>query len=270
MRSCLKLSHTGPMPNVQAPPTIIIMSHDSLAPGMLASLRLLFDREYCVEHGEWDPDQPYGYAPHDLHVIAFSSGEVVGHVGWARRTITVNEKRMMIAGVGGVLVSPEGRGQALGSRLMDAAADAMRTAGDIEFGYLGCDESVVPFYTSCGWQRIRAQERCVGRDGVEADTAPGPPLLILPVAACQGEGQAIEENVDLDDLPFMDSVQLGGGGRGDSRVGRVVEQCGVIVVGQVRDQRGVGQARGEGTHECRDGVTAHEGSGGAVARHVVG
>ncbi len=43
-----------------------------------------FDSEY-QEFGEWDPQQPYGYAPHDVHIMARNEGRVVGHVGWARR-----------------------------------------------------------------------------------------------------------------------------------------------------------------------------------------
>lgn len=160
---------------------IEFIEHRDMSPDLVTDLRALFDDEYLAEFGDWDPDQPYGYAPHDHHVIALRGGEVVGHVGWGRRLITVGNDSVMIAGVGGVLVSRHGRGQRLGSRLMNGAARSMRAATGVDFGYLGCDEAVVPFYESCGWRRIRAHERWVRRDGIEADTPAGPPILVLPI-----------------------------------------------------------------------------------------
>ncbi|MGW9156679.1 MULTISPECIES: GNAT family N-acetyltransferase [unclassified Microbacterium] len=85
----------------------------------------------------------------------------------------------MVAGVGGVLVSPRARGERAGVRLLAHAAAAMRDAGGIEFGYLGCREAVVAFYESCGWRRISAVERSIARTGQPAMQPPGPPILTL-------------------------------------------------------------------------------------------
>lgn len=150
---------------------------------MTSTVCALFDAEYLRDFGAWDPEQPYGYAPHDVHVVARSGGAVVGHAGWARRAIDVGGAETAIAGVGGVLVSDRARGQQLGQRLMAAAAQAMADAGGIDFGYLGCREEVVPFYTACGWRRISAAERSIGRDGRPVDDPPGQPLLVLPIAS---------------------------------------------------------------------------------------
>lgn len=141
------------------------LSHAELAPDELMQLRRLFDAEYRDDHGEWDPELPYGYAPHDLHVLARHDGDVVGHVGWARRTIGVGSAEVVIAGVGGVLISPRARGRRLGERLMTLAAQTMREAGDVSHGYLGCREEVAPFYEACGWRRISATELSLARDG---------------------------------------------------------------------------------------------------------
>lgn len=160
---------------------INVVAHDELTSSDLAGLRWLFDAEYQNDFGEWDPDMPYGYAPHAVHVIARSSGEVVGHVGWARRTVAVGGDEVEIAGVGGVLISDVVRGERLGSRLMDSAAESMKTASGVAFGYLGCREEVVSFYTSCGWTRISAAERSIDTSGRPSEDPPGQPLLILPV-----------------------------------------------------------------------------------------
>ncbi len=124
-----------------------------------------FDSEYLKEFGEWDPQQPYGYASHDVHVMARIEGRVVGHV-WARREIAVGTETVAMAGVGGLLISDEPRGRRLGRELMGRAAQSMRDRGHLAFGYLGCREQVVPFYESCRWKRIVARE---GRSGVMAN-----------------------------------------------------------------------------------------------------
>lgn len=160
---------------------IEVVAHADLAAGDVARLRGLFDAEYQQSFGDWDPDLPYGYAPHDLHIIARQGDHVVGHVGWARRMIDVGGRETVIAGVGGVLVSDRARGQRLGDRLMNRVASTMIDAGGIEFGYLGCREEVVSFYAACGWTRISAAERSISRRGKPIFDPPGQPLLVLPV-----------------------------------------------------------------------------------------
>lgn len=161
--------------------TINVVAHDELTASGFVGLRRLFDSEYLDEFGDWDPDMPYGYAPHAVHVIAQSNGEVIGHVGWARRTVGVGDDEVEIAGVGGVLISEAVRGERIGSWLMASAAQSMKLASGVAFGYLGCREEVAPFYTSCGWSRISAAERSIDTSGRPGEAPPGQPLLILPV-----------------------------------------------------------------------------------------
>ncbi|WP_102157400.1 GNAT family N-acetyltransferase [Zhihengliuella halotolerans] len=164
--------------------SIEVVQHAALSPGLIEDLRCLFDAEYYADFGEWDPQQPYGYASHDVHLIARVGADVVGHVGWARRSISVGATDVDIAGVGGMLIAANSRGRKLGERLMHAADQSMTETGGIQFGYLGCREEVVPFYRACGWQRITAGERSVSRDGQAVEDPPGQPLLILPVSSC--------------------------------------------------------------------------------------
>lgn len=158
-----------------------LVDHDGLNAKDIARLRRLFDAEYLRDFGPWDPDLPYGYAAHDVHVLARRGNVIVGHVGWGRRTISVGGDDVVVAGVGGVLVSASGRGQGLGARLLDSAVTSMKAAGAIEFGYLGCREEVVPFYAARGWTRISTAERSIDRDGQSVVNAPGPPLFIIAV-----------------------------------------------------------------------------------------
>lgn len=160
---------------------IEVVKHHALSSRDLRGLRRLFDHEYADEFGPWDVEQPYGYAGHDLPVIARSGGDLVGHVGWARRVIGVGRSELTIAGVGGVLVAPEARAERLGGRLMSGAAESMSEAGGVDFGFLGCREEVVPFYASRGWRRISAAEHVISRNGLPMVHPPGPPLLVLPI-----------------------------------------------------------------------------------------
>lgn len=107
---------------------------------------------------------------------------VIGHVGWAHREIAVGTETLAIAGVSGVLISADARGMRLGRELMSWAAQSMRDRGRLAFGYLGCRKQVVPFYESCGWNRILAREKSIGRDGESVVDEFGPPILILPIA----------------------------------------------------------------------------------------
>ena len=165
---------------------ICVVSHRELTRDDLAGLRALFDAEYLTEFGEWTPEQPYGYAPHDVHVIARHGDKTVGHVGWARRDISVGEREIVIGGLGGVLIAAHSRGLRLGEQLMRAAVVSMRDADGIDFGYLGCREEVVPFYKSCGWTRIAAAERSLNRDGEPSTDPPGQPLLVFPLDSLVG------------------------------------------------------------------------------------
>lgn len=162
---------------------VAVVAHADLRSLCEASLRELFDAEYERDFGGWDPELPYGFAPHDVHVVAWQGPRIVGHVGWARRTIDVADQQIVVAGVGGVLVSDSARGQNLGERLMAHATMSMLDAGGIAYGYLGCREEVVEFYRKCGWMRISAAERSISRLGEAVSDPPGQPLLVFPIEA---------------------------------------------------------------------------------------
>lgn len=177
------------------PDSIEVVPHGALTPQLGGELRRLFDTEYLATFGGWDQEQPYGYASHDVHLIARMGDVVVGHVGWARRHIAVGRSGVEIAGVGGVLISQRARGKRLGEHLMHAARRSMLDAEGIQFGYLGCREEVVPFYRACGWHRISVVERSISRDGSAIEDPPGQPLLIMPVESALDEWP--EGTVDL-------------------------------------------------------------------------
>lgn len=102
-----------------------MVPHSALSGSQLDAMRELFDREYLAEHGEWHPDQPYGYSPASVHTLAYAGSALVGHVGFQVRTIGVGETEVTVAGTGGVLVDDLARGTGLGRRLMRRAQEVM-------------------------------------------------------------------------------------------------------------------------------------------------
>jgi len=170
---------------------IDVVAHSSLTVDDVAGLRRLFDAEYQQGFGDWDPDLPYGYAPHDFHIVARQGGKIVGHVGWARRAIRVGDREMVIAGVGGVMVSYRARGERLGGRLMNRAEESMTDAGGIAFGYLGCREEVVSFYTACGWTRIFARSVRSAVPDNQFSTRPGNRCSSCPLSTGLLPGPAV-------------------------------------------------------------------------------
>lgn len=169
--------------------------HNDLSRRELECLRDLFDGEYFREHGPWDPDAPYGYAPADVHVVVSSDGRLLGHVGFQLRSIAVDIRDVVVAGTGGVLVRKESRGIGLGAALMRRAQAAMRSF-DVpgkpraEFGYLGCRPEVVPFYQATGWRRIDVVERHLSMGKKRVSTGEGNAVEKGPGSAGKDPGEA--------------------------------------------------------------------------------
>lgn len=177
--------------------------HSDLSRRELECLRDLFDGEYFREHGPWDPDAPYGYAPADVHVGVSSDGRLLGHVGFQLRSIAVGVCDVAVAGTGGVLVRKESRGIGLGAALMRRAQAAMRSFDvpgkpKAEFGYLGCRPEVVPFYQATGWRRIdvvechvsMGEKRVSKGEGNAFGKGPGDAVGKGPGSAGKGPGDA--------------------------------------------------------------------------------
>ncbi|NNC12570.1 GNAT family N-acetyltransferase [Planctomonas sp. JC2975] len=177
------------------------VAHGELQSSDLARIGELFDAQYQQEFGTWTPDSPYGYSPADFHTLVFRRRALVAHVGFQIRTITVGDEAVTIAGTGGVLTDKAVRGAGYGRAAMESAQLAMRTEREVEFGYLGCREGVVPFYESVGWHRIHAIERCISwLDQATNIVTENAPLLI-----CAAQ-RAIEEwprgDIDLHGTPW--------------------------------------------------------------------
>ncbi|GAA2858920.1 GNAT family N-acetyltransferase [Paenarthrobacter ilicis] len=180
---------------------IQVARHEDLTAGELEALQELFDAEYLREFGPWNPDQPYGYSPADVHVVTFRGQFPVAHVGFQYRTIAVGADEVTVAGTGGVLVSAASRGSGLGRRAMLHAQKVMREETQTDFGFLGCREEVVPFYEAAGWVRVRATERSLSRrDQRSVIVSHSGPILICSAGRDASEWPA--GDIDLRGTPW--------------------------------------------------------------------
>lgn len=161
--------------------SVVIVEHSALSDSHVTALQRLFDREYRAEHGDWDPDRPYGYSPADVHTMIFRGDVAVAHVGYQRRVIRVGAREVRVAGTGGVLVHPDWRSDGVGRRVMSHAQQTMRDDDRVDFGYLGCRDEVVPFYERTGWSRVSAVESHVSiTDATATVTSAAGPILVFP------------------------------------------------------------------------------------------
>lgn len=182
---------------------VVIVEHDTLSESQSAALRDLFDREYRAEHGDWNPDRPYGYSPADVHTVLFHGSTAIAHVGFQRRFIRVGAHEVAVAGTGGVLVHPDWRSAGVGRRVMTHAQQVMRDDYRVDFGYLGCREEVASFYERTGWSRVDAVERHVSMiDANVTVTSSAGPILIFAAGSGAGRDQWPQGDIDLRGTPW--------------------------------------------------------------------
>ena len=94
----------------------------------------------------------HGSGP-EYSVVLEDADRVIAHVGLVRRTITVGETPLLVAGVQNVYVLPDCQGKGYSSRVLEEAmAEAGRRGFDC--GLLFCRPSLAPVYTRCNWRDL--------------------------------------------------------------------------------------------------------------------
>jgi aminoglycoside 2'-N-acetyltransferase I len=98
---------------------------------------------------------PWGHvkwAHADLRVlIEDASGGLACHVGIYFRTITWNDRKVNIAGIGGVATRPDCRRLGYASVALNAAIQTLRHQEAVRFALLFCEPHNFAFYEKRGW-----------------------------------------------------------------------------------------------------------------------
>ena len=128
-------------------------------------------------------DTAWASAPPDYRLwLEASTGEIVAHLGFGHRAITIGDRPFTLVGVGGIATAPPYQGQGAGRQLMAELQRVLRTEVPALFGYLNCGPGVVDFYRSVGWHEIHQTSRFIDIYSHEW-SEDGGPTLILPAQA---------------------------------------------------------------------------------------
>ncbi|MGI5426951.1 GNAT family N-acetyltransferase [Streptomyces sp. CA-179760] len=90
------------------------------------------------------------WRPKEQHFGVLIGNRLVAHAGWVTVPVSAGGTTFQAAGLGGVVVTPELRGQGL-ARLAVNAAMTHATESGLEFGLLFCRQDRAPVYHQLGW-----------------------------------------------------------------------------------------------------------------------
>jgi GNAT superfamily N-acetyltransferase len=98
-----------------------------------------------------------------------------------RRTVTVADRELRVAGIRGVATDPGYRRRGYGRAVMERAHELMRSFPDCDFALLFSSVMAVPFYESLGWRSVRGAVTCEQPGGPidYTEALPTAPVMVL-------------------------------------------------------------------------------------------
>jgi predicted acetyltransferase len=88
----------------------------------------------------------------DWMALGFLNQELVTQLSMPKREIMVGDKKVSVAGIGGMATHPKHHHKGYGSALLKATETFMRDELQVPFGLLICAETTHPFYELARWQ----------------------------------------------------------------------------------------------------------------------
>ena len=92
----------------------------------------------------------------DWHIMVLVDAKLASNVDIFVRMGTVAGQTFRMGGIGNVMTLPDYRGRGYASQAMDKARTFMSQVLKLEFAVLICEEHLIPFYESLGWQCVNA------------------------------------------------------------------------------------------------------------------
>jgi aminoglycoside 2'-N-acetyltransferase I len=128
---------------------------DALTANEQSALRKLSLAVYPPEVSAAWPGRAIEWARPQSCVIGWEAdGEAACYVGMILREARWNERTVKVGGIGGVKTHPACRRRGLASTAIRRALDFFREQGDVDFGLLVCEASLVAYYERLGWHRF--------------------------------------------------------------------------------------------------------------------
>jgi aminoglycoside 2'-N-acetyltransferase I len=120
-----------------------------------AALRTLALAVYPPDVSAAWPGRAIEWAAHQWGVIAWGvDGAALCYVGVVLRDARWDYRTVKVGGIGGVKTHPDFRGRGFATAAIRRALDFFREQGDVDFGLLVCEPSLVSFYERHGWRRV--------------------------------------------------------------------------------------------------------------------
>lgn len=126
---------------------IDIYTVNELTPEVLDHIRRTHDREFGVDSMVYDAPQ--------WHLVGYLRDELVTQAGVLQRTIAVNNRPLLIAGICFLITEPPFRGRGYATALMKQAMVFVRDKLGLPFGLLTCKPRLESLYSGMGWRTTR-------------------------------------------------------------------------------------------------------------------
>jgi GNAT superfamily N-acetyltransferase len=110
-------------------------------------------------------------------------GELRACAWVTKRTLTVADRELRVAGIRGVATDPAYRRRGYGRAVMERAHGLMRSFTDCDVALLFSSVMAVPFYERLGWRAVSGPVSCEQPDGriTYTDVLPTAPVMWLPL-----------------------------------------------------------------------------------------
>jgi len=104
-----------------------------------------------AENADW-PGRKLDWAGAEMGVrVVDDSGWLVSYVGVLTREGLLDDKPVVIGGIGGVKTHPDARGMGYAALGMRGATEWFQQQPRVDFGLLVCDSSLLGYYANLGW-----------------------------------------------------------------------------------------------------------------------
>ncbi len=108
----------------------------------------------------------------DQHLVRYVDGVFAAKASILQHSVVVDDKRVLVGGVGGVITMPTFQGQGHASAVLSYLGDYLRGQLRLPFGMLFCRPALVPFYGRFSWQLITDTVYVEQPNGVVASPLP--------------------------------------------------------------------------------------------------
>jgi GNAT superfamily N-acetyltransferase len=125
---------------------ISVNTVNELTPKLADFIQRAHDREFG--------DDSMIYALPQWYLLGFLGGKPVSQVGVLQRTIAINNKPLLIAGVGFLITEPEYRGRGYATLIMNEATTFVNSKIGLPFGLLTCKSRLESLYLGMGWRTV--------------------------------------------------------------------------------------------------------------------